>query len=120
MIARLYRIIPLLILLAVVAGVVYLVVTFRHSPTRAKEVLIRLFTGLLIALSLAFIIIAIYAYFDGNPTVVDLALSFLVTSLIGLGITQLCRMRFKKNHPHYTHKAQKADPIGQFPWDKKD
>ena len=54
MIARLSRIVPLLILLAVVAGVVYLVVAYRHSPNRAKEILIKLFTALTGALSVFF------------------------------------------------------------------
>ncbi len=37
LLARLSRIVPLLLIMAVVAIVIYLVVTYRHSPTRAKE-----------------------------------------------------------------------------------
>ena len=44
MIARLSRIVPMLILLAVLAGIVYLVMAYRHSPNRAKEILIKMFT----------------------------------------------------------------------------
>lgn len=46
LIARLSRVVPLVLLLAVAAGVIYLVVTYRHSPARAKEVLIAVFTWL--------------------------------------------------------------------------
>ena len=38
--ARLSRVVPLLIIMAVAAGLIYVVVTYRHSPARAKEVLI--------------------------------------------------------------------------------
>ena len=39
MIARLTRIIPLVIILAIVAAIVYLVATWRYSPNKAKEIL---------------------------------------------------------------------------------
>lgn len=42
--ARLSRVVPLLIIMAVAAGLIYVVVTYRHSPARAKEVLIKIFT----------------------------------------------------------------------------
>ena len=45
-IARLYRIIPLVIVLAIIAFAVYFVVSYRSSPNRAKEVLIKSFTWL--------------------------------------------------------------------------
>ena len=91
MIARLSRIVPLLILLAVVAGVVYLVVAYRHSPNRAKEILIKLFTVLTGALSVFFLLVSAYAWFEHNDAVFDLAFSFLITVLIGLVVTRICR-----------------------------
>ena len=51
MVARLTRIIPLLLLLAFVAGVVYVVAAWRYSPARAKEILIKAFTVLNVALT---------------------------------------------------------------------
>ena len=51
MVARLTRIIPLLLLLAFVAGVVYVVAAWRYSPARAKEILIKAFTVLNVALA---------------------------------------------------------------------
>ena len=37
LVARLSRVIPLVIALAAIAAVIYLVVTYRHSPARAKD-----------------------------------------------------------------------------------
>ena len=51
MVARLTRIIPLLLLLAFAAGVVYVVASWRYSPARAKEILIKAFTVLNVALA---------------------------------------------------------------------
>ena len=89
MVARLSRIVPLLIVLAVVAGIVYLVAAWRHSPNRGKEILIRLFTWLTGALSVVFLLISLYALLDGNALILDLGASFLVAALIGLGITRI-------------------------------
>ena len=63
---RLYRILPLLVLLAVIAAVVYLIMSFRYSSERAKAVLIRVFTWLCAILSVAFGIITVYALFEHN------------------------------------------------------
>ena len=94
MIARLSRIVPMLILLAVLAGIVYLVMAYRHSPNRAKEILIKMFTVITGGLSAFFLLVSVYAWFEHNEAVFDLALSFLVTALIGLGVTFICRAVF--------------------------
>ena len=73
MIARLSRIVPLLAVLAVVAGIVYLVATYRYSPSRAKEILIRMFTWLTGILSAFFLLVVLYAFFEDNGAVLDLA-----------------------------------------------
>ena len=104
MVARLSRIVPLLIVLAVVAGLVYLVAAWRHSPNRGKEILIRLFTWLTGALSVVFLLISLYALLDGNALILDLGASFLVAALIGLGITRICRAVFVRNHPGWKQK----------------
>ena len=59
MVARLSRIVPLLIVLAVIAGIVYLVAAWRYSPNRGKEILIKLFTWLTGILSVAFLLICL-------------------------------------------------------------
>ena len=41
--ARLYRIVPLLVILAIIALAIYLVVSWRSTPARAKEDVIKIF-----------------------------------------------------------------------------
>ncbi len=116
LLARLSRVVPLVLALALVAGVIYLVVTYRHSPARAKEVLIRLFTWLCGALSVCFALASVYAFFDNAPAVLDLALSFLAVSLVGLGITRLANHRFLKHNPAYRKKRLAATTRRRWPW----
>lgn len=116
MIARLSRIIPLLLILAVVAGIVYLVATFKYSPSRAKEILIKMFTWLTSVLSVFFLLVTLYALFESNGAVIELGASFLATTLIGLAITRVCNAVFLKHHPDYRHKPMKATKELRFPW----
>ena len=116
MIARLSRVVPLLLVFAVVALVVYLVVAWRYSPNRGKEVLIRLFTIVAGALSAFFPIVCLYAWFDGNEAVLDLSASFLATTVIGLAVTRICNAVFLKHHPDYRHKPMKTTREARFPW----
>ena len=108
---RLYRIIPLLILLAVIAGVVYLVMSFRYSSNHAKIALIKVFTWLNIVLSAVFALVTVYALFEKNDPVFELAASLLITTLLGLGITRLCNHIFEKNHPNYSEDATTASVV---------
>ena len=115
LIARLSRIVPLVILLAVVAAIIYLVVTYRHSPARAKEVLIQVFTWVCGVLSALFGVASVYAFFDNAPAVLDLTLSFMAVGLVGLAITRLCNRRFLKHNPHYRKKRLAATTLGRGP-----
>ena len=110
---RLYRIIPLLILMAVVAAIVYVIMSFRYSSDRAKDALIRVFTWLTIVLSAFFAIATLYAIFEDNTTVIELAGSFLATTLVGLGITRICNHVFRKNHPHYGEEVAQATIVNE-------
>ena len=110
---RLYRIIPLLILMAVVAAVVYVIMSFRYSSDRAKAALITVFTWLCAVLSVFFLIATLYAVFEHNDTVIELAGSCLATTLVGLGITRICNHVFRKNHPHYGEDVAKATIINE-------
>ncbi|MBR0404609.1 MAG: guanylate cyclase [Eggerthellaceae bacterium] len=110
---RLYRIIPLLILMAVVAAVVYVIMSFRYSSDRAKATLITVFTWLTIVLSVFFALATLYAIFEDNGTVIELAGSCLATTLVGLGVTRLCNHIFKKNHPHYGEEVAQATIINE-------
>lgn len=115
LIARLSRIVPLVILLAVVAAIIYLVVTYRHSPARAKEVLIQVFTWVCGVLSALFGVASVYAFFDNAPAVLDLTLSFMAVGLVGLAITRLCNRRFLKHNPHYRKKRLAATTHRRWP-----
>ena len=113
MIARLSRVVPLLLVLAVVALVVYLVVAWRYSPNRGKEVLIRLFTIVAGALSAFFLIVCLYAWFDGNEAVLDLGASFLVAALVGLAVTRICRAVVFAPSSRVSHKASEGASAGR-------
>ena len=115
MIARLSRIVPLLIVLAVVAGIVYLVTAWRYSPNRGKEILIKLFTWLTGILSGIFLLISLYALLDGNALILDLGLSFLATTLIGLAVTRICRAVFVRHHPGWGKKPMKTTRVDDRP-----
>lgn len=111
MIARLTRIIPLVIILAIVAAIVYLVATWRYSPNKAKEILIKVFAWFTGVLSAALALICVYVLIDGNWAVFELTAGFLVTALVALGITGICRAVFVHHHPNYRKKAQKAERL---------
>ncbi len=99
--ARLTRVVPLLAVLAIIAVIVYLFVSWRSTPARAKEVLIKLFIVLNTALSAFFLLATLYALLEGNAFVTDFFLTCLVTTLLLLGITMLCRRNFLKHNPNY-------------------
>lgn len=105
MVARLSRIIPLLVVLAVVAAVIYLVAAWRYSPNRAKVILIRAFTVITGVISGFFVLATAYAAFEQNWTAVEIAASFLAVGLIGLAITLICRWVFLRHHPNYQQEA---------------
>ena len=118
-VARLSRIVPLLLFLAVVAAVIYLVVSAKRSPERAKEVLIKVFTVINGGITAFFVLVALYAWFESNSAIFDLAFWFAVAGLIGLGTTYWAKWRFLKNHPHYRMKPMRATIKEHFPWGKK-
>ena len=101
LVARLLQSVPLVIALVVLAIVVYVFVAWVKSPLRAKEILIKLFTVISVAFGLA----SLYAFFEHNVKVLEITGTFLVVSLVALGITRICRWRFVKRHPQYKNKA---------------
>ncbi len=108
-IARLYRIIPLVIVLAIIALAVYFVVSYRSSPNRAKEVLIKSFTWLTGILSGFFALASLYALLERNYFALDIMASFLAVTLIALGIVLVCKAVFLKHHPQYRKKPMKTE-----------
>ena len=110
---RLYRILPLIIILAVVAVVVYFVLSWRMSPTKAKEIMIRVFTWITIVISAFFGIVTLYAVFEQNVPVIELAGSCLAVGLIGLLITRICNYLFRKHHANFRVVAGKATIVNE-------
>ena len=111
--ARLSRIVPLLAVLAFIAAVVYIVMSFRYSSERAKATLIQVFTWLTGGLSIIFALVTIYALFEQNIPVIELFASFLGTTLVGLAITRICNAVFKRNHPHYGEEVAQATIVNE-------
>ncbi|WP_241157243.1 guanylate cyclase [Adlercreutzia sp. ZJ242] len=116
--ARLSRMVPLLLAMAVIAAVIYLVVTYRHSPARAKEVLITTFTWLCGAITVFFGLASLYALFENNSGVLDLAASCVAVGVVGLLVTRWCNHVFLKHNPHYKKKSQKATTKLRWPWER--
>ena len=110
---RLYRILPLLVLLAVVAALVYVIMSFRYSSERAKAVLITVFTWLTSILSVFFALVTLYALFEHNEPVIELVGSCLAVTVIGLVITRICNRVFRKNHPRYGEEVAKATIVNE-------
>lgn len=104
-VVRLLQSLPLVILLIVLALVIYFVVSWLRSPTRAKEILIQFFTVITLVLSAFFLLASAYAFFESNWAVLELTGSFLVVSVLALAITRFCRWRFVKHNPHYKDKS---------------
>ena len=62
LIVRMLQSLPLVIVLVILAIVIYFVVSWMHSPTKAKEVLIRFFTVISIVISAFFFLASAYAF----------------------------------------------------------
>lgn len=105
---RIFRSLPLVIVLVALAVAVYFIVVYRSSPNRAKEILIRLFTWIGIGLTAFFALACLYAFLEHNDTAFDFALGFLVVALLTLIITRICRAVFLKHNPKYKDKATKT------------
>ncbi len=70
-----------------------------------------MFTVITGGLSAFFLLVSVYAWFEHNEAVFDLALSFLVTALIGLGVTFICRAVFLRHHPSYRKKPMRTERL---------
>lgn len=110
---RLYRILPFLILLAVVIAIAYLIMSFRYTSERAKATLIKFLTWLFGILSIILGLVTLYAIFEHNEPVIELFGSCLAITLIGLVVTRICRAVFRKNHPRYGEEVAKATIVNE-------
>ena len=110
---RLYRILPLLVVMAVVAVVVYLIMSFRYSSDKAKATLIKVFTWMCAILSVFFAIATVYALFEQNTPVFEVVGSCLAVTVIGLVVTRICNWVFRKNHPYYGEEVAQATFVNE-------
>ena len=114
MIARLSRIVPLLIVLAVVAAIVYIVAAWRYSPNAPRSCSSRCSRPSRACCRCFFLLACAYAWLEHNDAVFDLAFSFLLTTLIGLAVTRICRRVFLRHNPAYRIKAAKTTRPGSL------
>lgn len=112
---RIVQMLPLLLVLGVLAGIAYIIIAGAKSPARAKEILIKVFMVLSIALCAFFALASLYAALEHNANVLEFFAALLVISIIMLCITLICKWRFRKNHPHYTQPAQRSRTM--FRWE---
>ncbi len=118
MVARFTRVLPLLAVMALIAAVIYVAVSWRSSPNRAKELLIHIFFGINGLICAFFGLAALYALFESNSVAVELALSFFAVGAIGLVVTAICRTMFHRNHPHYRFMPVEAEVIHPPIWQR--
>ena len=98
---RIYRIVPLIAVLLILALVVYFVARFKFPSPRAKQIVINLFVVLTTLLNVFFLLATLYAFFDNNLFGVELFASFLVVTIVGQIITMVCNHRFLQHYPQY-------------------
>lgn len=110
---RLYRILPFIIVLAVVVAIAYLIMSFRYTSERAKATLIRFLTWLFGILSVVLALIAAYALFEHNQPVIELFGSCLAITAVGLVVTRICNAVFRKNHPRYGEQVAQATILNE-------
>ena len=110
---RLYRILPFLILLAVVVLIAYLIMSFRYTSEKAKATLIKFLTWLFSILSVLLGLITLYALFEHNGPVIELFGSCVAITVIGLVVTRICNAIFRKNLPHYWEPVAKATVVNE-------
>lgn len=116
-VARLTRLLPIFFGIALAAMALYVFVSIRYTPIKAKEVLIKVFTVFFGATSLFFILATLYAALDGGrPEAVGLMATFLLPFACGLGITLVCRAVFLHHHPAYKLKPVRAGTIKDPLW----
>ena len=113
---RLYRLIPMMVVLIVTAIVIYLISSLRASKPQAKSNVLLFFTWSFVVLTIAFALVTLYAWAEKNTNVTELFGSFCVACLIFLVITRICYRVFVSHYPNYAWKPMRARVI---PWFEK-
>lgn len=111
-IARLNRVLPLIVILIALAIVVYAFVSTTRGGTRAKEIVLRMFWWICAVGSGIFLLMLLYSFLDGNLFVAELVGSCLAIMLVGWGIELLCAWRFRRHHPDFREVVVKPKKTG--------
>ena len=113
---RLYRLIPMMVVLIVTAVIIYLITSLRSSKPQAKSNVLLFFTWAFVVTTIAFALVTLYAWAEHNANVTELFGSFAVACLIFLIITRICYRVFISHYPNYAWKPMRARVI---PWFEK-
>ena len=114
MFVRVFQMLPLYIIIAIVAFALYMYIAYRQSPNRAKEILIKIFSYAFSIISIILSLSCIYTILDKNTFAFEIAASMLLVSLVTLGIVGICRYIFLKNNPKYKIPRSKASFKSRF------
>lgn len=104
LIVGIFRMMPLEILIGIIAVIGYLIVSQKKGTSIAKEFLIKVVFYINSVLSLAFLIITLYAFVDKNISVAELSGACLILCAFSLLITIFCKRIFLKHRPNYRWK----------------
>lgn len=108
LLVRIYRLIPLVIVVLLIAAAIYLVVQAKHNPQKAKLSVIKFFMYACLMLMVFFAIWALYAIFENNTPHTELSVSGVVLFGVILLIDLWVRHAFLKKNPKYKRPAKKA------------
>ena len=96
-VVRLIRVLPVLAIVALVVAILYGVLVASSTRERARRILIRVLTVVFGALTVAFALVTLYAWFEGNEYVLEIADVSAIVFALCLGATRLAHWRMRAN-----------------------
>ena len=106
---RLVRVIPLIAVLGIAVLIFYIIMSFKFTKPKAKQMVLVIFTWVNIAGIIVFALASLYALLEQNDLAFELMISFLITFAVALLITRICNFVFIKHNPSYKFKAVHAE-----------
>ena len=97
-IGRLYRMIPLIIALIILAALVYTIVLNTKGAQKAKEAVIKLFWWVCCIGTALFFAIAMYALSEGNWMLIEFFGGCMIVMIVFWLIDLYCRHRYRKRY----------------------
>lgn len=117
-VARLYRIAPLIIILAIIGVLIYVIVSWRYTSAHAKDALTRVFIAINTVLTVFFGLASWYAIAEDNTFVMEFFVTCAAFTGIVLAITTWCRYVFLKHNPHFRKKKNTKAKTERLPGQK--